>query len=717
MRPFESVSELETRLRKTKGIPNSLVDNFRLINSSYRETDRLLETCEKEGEELSRIMAVWTRNSRHSEAGHKEDGLDLTEISNVCQGEGEFKGFLESQPKDLAEGFVLKNYQMLGLNWLNLLYSRRTSCILADEMGNTSLGLGKTAQVIALLTHLKAIKEPGPHLIIVPSSTLDNWLREFSRFSPSLNVHSYYGTQAERASQRSELKRATDLDVVVTTYNIATGHTDDRKFLGKKMGFQVCIYDEGHMLKNNESKKYKELMQIRVSWRLLLTGTPLQNNLQELVSLLSFIMPHIFDKDAAESLRAIFKVPPEAQVNFSRERITRAKKMMTPFVLRRKKFQVLKDLPQKLERIEYCELTDMQRQVYRETMLRSKKTLLGAADINKLAGEESSEEVKKNTKTTKTGRKTTNNSSANVLMELRKAANHPMLFRKLYSDAKVREISKSCLMEPDFMDSELEHIVEELELYTDYELHRICATRHSLQKYKLPNEPWMQGGKIDVLRQLIPELKEKGDRILLFSQFTSVLDILEAVLDTMQIRYLKLTGQTTVSDRQGLVDTFTEDKDITVFLLSTRAGGLGLNLMAANTVIIHDQDFNPHNDRQAEDRAFRLGQTRDVTVIRLISRGTIEEDIYKIAQSKLKLDESVSSASKDNQSLISGAGMTQTTGQVEKVENTVTLGEGDQALFEKRMKTSLLRNLQARFQEEAGAETGTKDDVVKSKYF
>jgi SWI/SNF-related matrix-associated actin-dependent regulator 1 of chromatin subfamily A len=157
------------------------------------------------------------------------------------------------------------------------------------------LGLGKTAQVIAFLAHLKEVKEPGPHLIIVPSSTLDNWIREFATFAPSLKVASYYGSQAERHDLRHELKASRDLDAVVTTYNMATGSPDDRKFF-RKMEFKACVFDEGHQLKNSQSKKYRDLMEIRVEWRLLLTGTPLQNNLQELV--VSFLVSSLLSISA-----------------------------------------------------------------------------------------------------------------------------------------------------------------------------------------------------------------------------------------------------------------------------------------------------------------------------------------------------------------------------------------------------------------------------------
>lgn len=214
-------------------------------------------------------------------AGMTELSEDVLEESKKQDASEEvkkaFEDYIYTQPKLLKEGFKLKPYQLLGVNWLNMLFRKNISCILADEMG-----LGKTAQVIALLAHLKEKEITGPHLIIVPSSTLDNWIREFEKFAPTLKVYAYYGSQAERADARYFLKQQEDLDVVVTTYNMATGAPEDRKFF-KKMGFKACVFDEGHQLKNAESKKYKDLMEIKVQWRLLLTGTPLQNNLQELV--------------------------------------------------------------------------------------------------------------------------------------------------------------------------------------------------------------------------------------------------------------------------------------------------------------------------------------------------------------------------------------------------------------------------------------------------
>ena len=266
---------------------------------------------------------------------------------------------------------------------------------------------------------------------------------------------------------------------------------------------------------------------------------------------------------------------------------------------------MLTDLPEKRERIEFCEMTLLQKQVYREAMLRSRRAILEAD------GSESQQSVHKTRATKKGTVRPSESSSANVLMDLRKAANHPMLFRRLFDDKKIRTISRDCLRELEFMDSDQNMVYEDLEVMTDFELHRfvhkfkvcfrfsinqsmarslIYILQH-LKKHALKKDEWLQAGKVAMLRRLLPDMLAQGDRILLFSQFTQVLDILESVLDTMGVRYLKLTGQTNVGERQALIDKFSVELDIGVFLLSTRAGGLGLNLAAANVVILYDQDF------------------------------------------------------------------------------------------------------------------------------
>ncbi|KAG8891809.1 hypothetical protein FRB99_003344, partial [Tulasnella sp. 403] len=368
IRPFDDHDDLRAKFTKKKGISYKLFETYISVIAGYGSLDDLLRRCQHYGKTVSKIVNKWSgadmlsggpskapsnrpsrapSESADSDSKADDAGIHLTQVSVTNDDDPDMEGYIRVQPALMNEDVRLKDYQMIGLNWLNLLWSKKMSCILADEMG-----LGKTIQVIAFLAHLKDTKyeEDYHHLIIVPPSTLENWVREFERFAPNIEVQTYYGTQMERAELRQELLNAR-WDVLVTTYNFAQGNEHDRKFF-RKIRWEVCVFDEGHMLKNFQSQRYEHLMKIRAHWRLLLTGTPLQNNLQELVSLLNFIMPDLFVQHE-ESLRAIFKAKADSRQSFlSRDRVTRAKKMMTPFVLRRRKDQVLKDLPRKTERIE-----------------------------------------------------------------------------------------------------------------------------------------------------------------------------------------------------------------------------------------------------------------------------------------------------------------------------------------------------------------------------
>jgi SWI/SNF-related matrix-associated actin-dependent regulator 1 of chromatin subfamily A len=506
------------------------------------------------------------------------------------------------------------------------MYQKRLSGILADEMG-----LGKTCQVISFLGVLLERDIPGPHLIVVPASTLENWLRELTRFCPSLKVEPYYGSQRERADFRDafELKPSA-YNVMVTTYQLAAGAKEDRSFL-RKQKFDVCVYDEGHNLKNSASARYNYLMALPARFRLLLTGTPLQNNLKELISLLAFVLPMVFHGNL-EKLNAIFKIKAFSGESkevalLSQQRIDRAKQMMTPFVLRRYKNQVLDDMPAKHYRTDTIELDPLQREIYDDLVAATRKAIEAKAV----------EEGKDLTELIST-------KNDNILMQLRKVSNHPMLFRKRYDDGALDKLAKALLKEQFFIDQGSEYglLIEDMQVMSDYELNRLCKQYEKTQKFALVGEPWMEACKVSHLQRLIPEMRERGDRILLFSQFTQTLDILEDVLNTMNVSFFRLDGSTDVAKRQDMIDQFYEEEDVTVFLLSTKAGGFGINLACANVVIIYDSSYNPHDDKQAEDRAHRVGQKREVNIIRLVCKGTIEEDIQALAQTKLMLDMNVS---------------------------------------------------------------------------
>jgi SWI/SNF-related matrix-associated actin-dependent regulator 1 of chromatin subfamily A len=345
-------------------------------------------------------------------------------------------------------------------------------------------------------------------------------------------------------------------------------------------------------LKNPKSQRYERLIKIPAQFRLLLTGTPLQNNLLELAALLGFILPEVF-RDRQEELDFIFKHKASTRDSdhaalLSSQRITRAKSMLTPFVLRRKKDQVLKHMPAKTCRVEYCDLHPSQAIIY--------------DGLREKARERARLRVQ--------GAKIPNDRENNPLMQLRKAAIHPMMFRRHFTDQKVHKMLELLKknMPTEFPEKNHKHLLEEMVAHTDWYLHIWCQLYPCISKFDVPD---------------------------------LVLDILEAILETSRIQFTRIDGSTKVNERQTLIDDFRDDETTTVFLLSTGAGGTGLNLMMANKVVIFDSSFNPQDDIQAENRAHRVGQTRDVEVVRLITKGTIEEQIYALGQTKLALDSKV----------------------------------------------------------------------------
>ncbi|KAF3919741.1 hypothetical protein ABW20_dc0107536 [Dactylellina cionopaga] len=640
-RPYTDLSEIREvvdpkvmkgrgKTARPKNIGDRIVDQCLETWEGFETVDALLKECQKHGDKIKEGMKGWQVKG----AEEPTEGLDIVapgesgtsptpSHSGLSQG---MQSLMHSQPKLMAEDIQLKPYQVIGVQWLKLLHDQSLGCILADEMG-----LGKTCQVIGFLALLLEKSINGPHLVVVPPSTLENWLREFQRFSPSLKVEPYYGSLAERKQIRQVLEDNPDFHVIITTYNTFQGTSNNSKidmhFL-RQFNYNVAIFDEGHQLKNNSSDRAVNLSRLRVRSRILLTGTPLQNNLQELMNLLSFILPSIF-VDKHEHLAAIFKYKAKTSDNvsaasklLSHERIKRAKAMMTPFVLRRRKLQVLHDLPKKFQHIIEVDLTPVQANHYKKTVESA------VATVSTEDGQKKAE------------------SKVSLLMKLRQAAIHPLLSRRIYTDDMLYEMAKALKKEEYYRPAEfqVDLMKEDFTPMTDYELDVWCRQSYpnTLGKFKLKNQEWMDSAKVLALKDILLDAKKNGDRVLVFSQFTQVLDILERVLGTIDIPFLRLDGSTNVALRQELIDQFEEEVDITAFLLSTKAGGVGLNLAAANRVVIFDASFNPFDDLQAEDRAWRIGQTRDVHVTRLISKGTIEENIDQLARTKLMLDASVS---------------------------------------------------------------------------
>uniref|UniRef100_A0A673YWR6 DNA helicase n=1 Tax=Salmo trutta TaxID=8032 RepID=A0A673YWR6_SALTR len=518
-----------------------------------------------------------------------------------------------TQPSVLNRKLQLKPYQLIGLKWLLLLHQHKLNGILADEMG-----LGKTIQAIAFLGRLHQDGIDGPHLITVPSSTLDNWVRELKLWCPSLKVLVYYG---ESFSPLSSIQ--VQDNVVDSYYNLAIGNDSDRS-LFRKLRLKYAVFDEGHMLKNMNSLRYRHLMAINAEHRLLLTGTPLQNNLLELMSLLNFIMPSMFSSSTTQIAKMFSMKSHEEQSRFERDRIAQAKLIMKPFILRRVKSEVLKQLPAKEEKLEFCTMSEKQQLLYQNMVGKLKKSAIG--------------EKKE---------------LCNVMMQLRKMANHPLLHRQYYTTERLKAMSHLMLKEPTHFDADPVLIQEDMAVMSDFELHRLCQQYSSLHEFQLDKDLLLDSGKFHLLQTLLATLKTKGDRVVLFSQFTMMLDIVEILLKHLGHRYVRLDGSTPIADRIVLIDDYNMDPEIFVFLLSTRAGGLGINLTSANVVIMHDIDCNPYNDKQAEDRCHRLGQTRTVQVIKLIHKDTIEGGMLQLGQKKLKLEQDMTAAEEGDEGTMS----------------------------------------------------------------
>lgn len=578
MRPFKRWQDLNEQFSRANGLSMDLVDGCKLVLKERQVLKQLMGRCESISKKMTKDVT-----------GVIENG--------TCS---------MKQPSVLNPKLKLQQYQLIGLKWLILLHQHNLSGILADEMG-----LGKTIQAISFLAHLLQKGNKGPHLITVPSSTLDNWARELELWCPSLKVIIYYGSVEDRKYLRHDiLNGQVDFNVIVSTYNLTIGNENDRS-LFRKLKLKYAVFDEGHMLKNMNSLRYRHLMSINAEHRLLLTGTPLQNNLLELISLLNFIMPSMFASSTSQISKMFSTKSSEEESSFHKERIAQAKLIMKPFILRRVKSEVLKQLPPKFEKIEMCPMSEAQQQLYEELWKRAKS--------NAVPGEK--------------------RDLCNVMMQLRKMANHPLLHRQYYNTEKLAAMSQAMLKEPTHFDANPALIQEDMEVMSDFELHTLCKEFSSISSYQLDKKLLLDSGKFSLLTRLLAELKEKGDRVVLFSQFTMVLDIVEVLMEHLGHEYVRLDGSTPMAERIGLIDKYNTDPEVFVFLLSTRAGGQGINLASANTVILHDIDCNPFNDKQAEDRCHRMGQTRSVQVIKLVSKDTIEACMLRVGQEKLKLEQ------------------------------------------------------------------------------
>ncbi|UKJ89172.1 hypothetical protein MACJ_002420 [Theileria orientalis] len=526
--------------RKFMQLANKFVYNKTFCNMADKEkaNDNIRMTIQKDKRKIYLNVLATLEESKRQDARNEESSkIEENVYANM--------------PSSIAG--KLRNYQIQGLSWLVSLYNNKLNGILADEMG-----LGKTIQTIALIIYLKENKGiSGPHIVLAPMSTLhSNWKNEFETWFPTCKVCMYEGSKEWRKSLRQKWYEGSKLtfDVLLTTDSFIL---KDRAFL-KKVCWEYLIVDEAHRLKNPNSKLVKVLNQFFISnRRLLLTGTPLQNDLNELWSLLNFVKPQIFNDNNyyyqlfSLSLSSLVRRYDECVLFTEEEQqsiINSIHKVLKPFLLRREKLEVLEEVPRNDEFIVCCPMSGVQTRLYEFLVLKD--------------------------------------TSQNRFLQLRKICNHPYLYANSSYPCDDMLIS-SC-------------------------------------------------GKMCMLDLILSRLYEVNHRVLIFSQMTSMLDILEIYLSYRNYKYLRLDGSTTSEKRLERLNMFNKpNSEYFVFILSTKAGSLGINLQTADTVIIYDSDWNPQNDLQAQSRVHRIGQKNKVISLRLITPNTIEENILKSTGVKL----------------------------------------------------------------------------------
>lgn len=447
-------------------------------------------------------------------------------------------------PKGLQT--ALRDYQLQALSWLHGLQTHGFSGILADDMG-----LGKTVQALAYLLYEKERNAMvGASLIVAPTSLVGNWLAEAQRFTPDLKVLVYHGSERH-------LEKFDDYDLVISTYG--TVARDKTLFL--KYSFYYLILDEAQFIKNARTKTTQIMQQLHAKFRLCLTGTPLENHLGELWSLFHFLMPGLLG--GVKEFRQFFRVPIEREGNLERRLLLN--KRVQPFMLRRTKDQVIRELPPKTDIVQMIELRGVQRDLYEGIRM--------------------------------------------------------MMEQKVREAIAAQGLGKSQIV---LLDALLK-------------LRQVCCDPRLLS---LPEAKMAHGesAKLDMLMELLDNLMEEGRKVLVFSQFTSMLQLIEERLNQRHYSYLKLTGQT--QQRQDLVDRF-QAGEVGIFLISLKAGGTGLNLTRADTVILYDPWWNPAVQDQAAGRSHRIGQDNPVFIYKLIVAGTVEEAILSMQERKKELVDSI----------------------------------------------------------------------------
>ena len=444
------------------------------------------------------------------------------------------------EPESLSA--TMRQYQKNGYRWLRTLESWNFGGILADDMG-----LGKTLQMIAVLLAAKLEGKTGTSLIVTPASLVFNWGEEFKKFAPELKVTLAAGTQAER---QKRLEESVHSDVLITSYDLLK--RDAALYEGREFLYQVL--DEAQYIKNHTTAAAKAVKVIKSRFRFALTGTPIENRLSELWSIFDYLMPGFLY--GYDTFRREFEIP--VVKNNDQEAMERLQRMVGPFILRRLKQDVLRDLPEKTEEVRYVQMTGKQRKLYDGQ----------AIHLRSLLDHQSEEEF--------------NNSRFQVLTEL----------------TRLRQIC--------------------------------CDPALCFEDYG------DETAKTDACMELVQSAVDGGHRLLVFSQFTSMLDILSSRLDGEHVEHFMITGATPKEKRLQLVNAFNGGA-VPVFLISLKAGGVGLNLTGADMVVHYDPWWNLAAQNQATDRAHRIGQQKNVTVYKLITKDSIEEKVLELQETKREL--------------------------------------------------------------------------------
>ncbi|XP_074461701.1 chromodomain-helicase-DNA-binding protein 6 isoform X8 [Larus michahellis] len=568
-----------------------------LFNPDYVEVDRILEVAHTKdpdtGEEVTHYLVKWCSLPYEESTWELEEDVDPGKIKEfeALQIPPENKHMVtypEERPaseswqkleksREYKNSNQLREYQLEGMNWLLFNWYNRKNCILADEMG-----LGKTIQSITFLSEIFLMGIHGPFLIIAPLSTITNWEREFRTWT-EMNAIVYHGSQISRQmiqqyemvyrdTQGNPLPGIFKFQVVITTFEMILADCPELK----KIQWRCVVIDEAHRLKNRNCKLLEGLKLMALEHKVLLTGTPLQNSVEELFSLLNFLEPQQFPSETA-FLEEFGDLKTEEQVK-------KLQSILKPMMLRRLKDDVEKNLAPKQETIIEVELTNIQKKYYRAILEKNFSFLSKGANQHNMPN------------------------LINTMMELRKCCNHPYLING--AEEKILEDFRKT-HSPEAPDFQLQAMIQ-------------------------------AAGKLVLIDKLLPKLIAGGHKVLIFSQMVRCLDILEDYLIQRRYTYERIDGRVRGNLRQAAIDRFCKpDSDRFVFLLCTRAGGLGINLTAADTCIIFDSDWNPQNDLQAQARCHRIGQSKAVKVYRLITRNSYEREMFDKASLKLGLDKAV----------------------------------------------------------------------------